>query len=102
MHRNAYTLDNVVNNATDWRTNETTLAQQLPGDTEVIALYAQDAWAAARRPQAHRGLARRVVRTCDGEQLARVAACTPGGGAACVPNGDGTFNKIGALRSPRA
>jgi iron complex outermembrane receptor protein len=23
-----------------------------------------------------------------------VATCTPGGGAACVPNGDGTFNKV--------
>ncbi|NJS36123.1 MAG: TonB-dependent receptor, partial [Brachymonas sp.] len=44
LHRNAYKLRNTVRDATDWRSNETTLNQQYQGNTEVVALYAQDAW----------------------------------------------------------
>ena len=44
LHRNAYTLRNVVNEASDWRNTETTLNQRYEGETTVTALYAQDAW----------------------------------------------------------
>lgn len=44
LHRNQYRLNNVVNDATDWRNNETTLNQKYTGQTQVTALYAQDAW----------------------------------------------------------
>jgi iron complex outermembrane receptor protein len=44
LHRNQYKLQNVVNNSSDWRNNETTLNQNYYGKTTVTALYAQDAW----------------------------------------------------------
>jgi len=44
LHRNQYQLDNIVNNASDWRTTETTLNQSYYGTTTVTALYGQDAW----------------------------------------------------------
>ncbi|MDP2370805.1 TonB-dependent receptor [Rhodoferax sp.] len=44
LHRNQYTLMNVVNRASDWRTTETTLDQSYQGKTAITALYAQDAW----------------------------------------------------------
>lgn len=44
LHRNQYTLMNVVNNASDWRISETTLDQSYQGKTAIAALYAQDAW----------------------------------------------------------
>jgi iron complex outermembrane receptor protein len=44
LHRNQYKLQNVVNNSTDWRNNETTLNQNYYGKTTITALYAQDAW----------------------------------------------------------
>ncbi len=44
LHRNQYTLQNVVNNSSDWRNSETTLNQNYYGKTTVTALYAQDAW----------------------------------------------------------
>ncbi|MFN7727077.1 MAG: TonB-dependent receptor [Rubrivivax sp.] len=44
LHRNAYKLNNVVNNASDWRNTETSLSQRYTGRTTVSALYAQDAW----------------------------------------------------------
>jgi iron complex outermembrane recepter protein len=44
LHRNAYTLRNVVNDASDWRSTETSLNQRYEGETTVTALYAQDAW----------------------------------------------------------
>jgi iron complex outermembrane receptor protein len=49
FHRNAYTLDNLVNAAADWRTDEDALLQRYRGRTEVLAFYAQDAWALAER-----------------------------------------------------
>ncbi|WP_084690616.1 TonB-dependent receptor [Comamonas granuli] len=44
LHRNQYQLDNIVNNASDWRTTETTLNQSYYGTTTITALYGQDAW----------------------------------------------------------
>jgi iron complex outermembrane receptor protein len=44
LHRNQYTLQNVINNAPDWRGAETTLNQNYYGKTTITALYAQDAW----------------------------------------------------------
>ena len=44
LHRNQYTLQNVVNNAPDWRGAETTQNQNYYGKTTITALYAQDAW----------------------------------------------------------
>ncbi len=44
LHRNQYKLQNVVNNAPDWRGAETTLNQNYYGKTTITALYAQDAW----------------------------------------------------------
>ena len=44
VHRNQYKLQNVVNNASDWRSTETTLNQNYYGQTTISALYAQDAW----------------------------------------------------------
>ncbi len=44
LHRNDYHLNNVVNNATDWRNAESTLNQNYDGKTTISALYGQDAW----------------------------------------------------------
>lgn len=44
LHRNNYRLNNIVNNASDWRSTETTLNQSYVGNTVVTAAYAQDAW----------------------------------------------------------
>ena len=44
LHRNQYRLENVVNNACDWRNNETTLNQNYYGKTTITAVYAQDTW----------------------------------------------------------
>lgn len=93
-HRNAYSLTNVVNNAGDWRFDETTLAQRYRGETEVWALYAQDAWQLHDEIRLTLGWRAERFRTFDGEQLARVASCAPGAGATCELNGDGSFNKI--------
>jgi len=98
-HRNAYSLTNVVNNSTDWRSNETTLAQRYRGDTEIWALYAQDAWELADDWKLTLGWRAERFRTFDGEQLARVASCRPSAGATCEPNGDGSANKVVAYPS---
>ncbi len=47
LHRNQYTLRNVVNNAADWRNSQDAINQYFKGNTQVLALYAQDAWAIA-------------------------------------------------------
>ncbi len=44
LHRNEYKLNNLVTNASDWRTTETTLDQRYTGSTTITALYGQDAW----------------------------------------------------------
>lgn len=95
LHRNAYKLKNVVNNATDWRSNdtETTLNQDYRGETEINALYAQDAWALNKDLKLTAGLRSERFQASNGEQLVRVSSCTPAAGVACADNGDGTFNK---------
>jgi iron complex outermembrane receptor protein len=92
-HRNAYTLDNAVRDAPDWRYTETTLAQRFQGRTRVLAFYAQDAWTLTEDLKLTLGWRAEWFRTFDGEQLVRVGACTPASGVVCVPNGDGTFDK---------
>jgi iron complex outermembrane recepter protein len=69
FHRNAYVLDNVVNAAADWRTDEDALLQRYRGRTEVLAFYAQDAWALAERLKLTLGWRAERYRTWDGEQL---------------------------------
>lgn len=45
LHRNAYTLDNVVKRTTSqWQDEETTDEQFYQGQTGITAVYAQDAW----------------------------------------------------------
>jgi len=94
VHRNAYTLKNVVDDASDWRGAETTLNQRYRGETQVIALYAQDAWKLRDDLKVTFGWREEWFRTFDGEQLVHVATCTVAPGAVCDPIGDGMFNKI--------
>lgn len=93
-HRNVYRLDNVVRNSTDWRSNETTLAQQYVGRTAVNALYAQDVVQVTGRVAVTLGLRSEWFSTWDGAQTARVNSCVATTGATCQSNGDGTFNKV--------
>jgi iron complex outermembrane receptor protein len=92
-HRNGYTLDNVVRNADDWRTGEDELSQRFRGRTRIFAFYAQDAWSLRDDLKLTLGWRGEWFRTFEGEQLVRVGSCTPAAQVACVPNGDGTFNK---------
>jgi iron complex outermembrane receptor protein len=93
VHRNAYLFQNVVRNSSDWRSNETSLAQEFIGRTAIHAFYAQDVVAVGDAVKLTLGWRAEHFETWDGSQVVRVNACTPGGGAACTPNGDGTFNK---------
>ena len=99
LHRNAYSLDNTVNDASDWRSAEDALAQRYRGESEVLAFYAQDAWRLSRDLKLTLGWRAERFRTKGGEQLARVATCRESGGAVCVPNGSGAFNKTVAYDS---
>jgi iron complex outermembrane receptor protein len=94
LHRNTYELRSWVNNASDWRSVETTLSQRYQGDSEVNALYVQDQWQMSDDLQLTIGLRSERYETTDGEQLVRVASCTAGDHVTCVNNGDGTSNKI--------
>lgn len=97
LHRNAYVLDSPTANATDWRHDETTLAQRYAGRTQVHAVYGQDAWKLRDELTLTLGLRHEQFKTVDGLQLTRVAnaaACVPGALTVCVPNGDGSANKI--------
>jgi len=98
-HRNAYTLTNVVNDARDWRGDETGLAQSYRGETEVWALYAQDAWPLRDDLKLTLGWRGERFSTFDGEQQVRVAACSPGAGATCQPGADGSTYKTVAYPS---
>ena len=62
-------LDNLVNAAADWRTDEDALLQRYRGRTEVLAFYAQDAWALGERFKLTLGWRAERYRTWDGEQL---------------------------------
>ena len=69
LHRNAYTLDNTVDHASDWRSTETDRAQYYRGKTEVTALYAQDAWRLSDDLKLTAGLREERYRAFDGEQF---------------------------------
>ena len=68
LHRNEYTLANVVNNASDWRNTETTLNQSYRGKTAITALYAQDAWRLTQTLNLTAGLRYEQFRAFDGSQ----------------------------------
>lgn len=70
LHRNTYTLDNTVSNASDWRQTETGLSQFYRGKTEVTALYAQDTWRLRDDLKFIFGLREEQYRTFDGSQFA--------------------------------
>lgn len=93
IHRNGYTLDNAVTNASDWRSVETSLSQRYLGETEIVALYAQDAVVLRHDLKLTLGLRSEFYRTFDGRQVVRVATCVPSAEAECVPTGDNAFNK---------
>jgi iron complex outermembrane recepter protein len=69
LHRNAYTLDNTVDNASDWRSTETGVAQAYRGKTEVTAWYAQDAWRLGDDLKLTGGLREERYQAFDGEQF---------------------------------
>lgn len=97
IHRNAYELNNIVNNASDWRSTETTLNQLFLGNTEIRAFYAQDVWKLSDTLKLTTGVRFERFEAFDGEQMRRVSSCAPGTGAGfvatCTSNGDGTFNR---------
>lgn len=71
LHRNAYKLDNRVGNVTggDWRADDGLLSQYYRGRTEVVALYAQDAWHLADDWKLTLGWREERFRAFDGSQL---------------------------------
>ena len=68
LHRNQYTLSNVVNNASDWRNAETTLNQNYQGKTAITAVYVQDAWRINPALTLTGGLRYEQFRAFDGSQ----------------------------------
>jgi len=68
LHRNSYQLENVVNNASDWRNTETTLNQSYYGKTTITALYGQDAWKLAPEWVLTSGLRLESFEASDGSQ----------------------------------
>ena len=77
LHRNAYKLDNTVTEPSDWRQGEGALAQYYRGKTEVIALYAQDAWRLQDDLKLTLGWREEQFRAFDGHQR---------GGTVVAPN----------------
>ena len=69
LHRNDYHLNNVVNNATDWRNSETTLNQNYDGKTTISALYGQDAWQMTPDLMLTLGLRQEQFTSYDGSQF---------------------------------
>jgi iron complex outermembrane receptor protein len=69
LHRNQYKLQNVVNNSSDWRNNETTLNQNYYGTTTITALYAQDAWKMSPALVLTTGLRFESFESADGSQF---------------------------------
>ncbi|MDO9005394.1 MAG: TonB-dependent receptor [Aquabacterium sp.] len=71
LHRNAYKLDNTVADTTaNWQQGEGTLSQYYRGKTEVIALYAQDAWRLQDDLKLTLGWREEQFRAFDGSQFA--------------------------------
>ncbi|MBC7698998.1 TonB-dependent receptor, partial [Aquabacterium sp.] len=70
LHRNAYKLDNTVAATTNWRQGEGTLSQYYRGKTEVVALYAQDAWRLQDDLKLTLGWREEQFRAFDGSQFA--------------------------------
>jgi len=68
LHRNQYTLVNIVNDANDWRNTETVLNQNYQGKTAITALYAQDAWRITPALTLTGGLRYEQFRAFDGSQ----------------------------------
>jgi iron complex outermembrane receptor protein len=69
LHRNAYKLDNTVDNTTDWRQGDGPQTQYYRGQTEVVALYAQDAWRLHDDLKLTLGWREEQFRAFDGDQL---------------------------------
>ena len=70
LHRNAYKLDNTVENTSDWRSSiGGPLTQYYRGQTEVTALYAQDAWRLHDDLKLTLGWREEQFRAFDGSQL---------------------------------
>jgi iron complex outermembrane recepter protein len=69
LHHNEYTLKNVVRDATDWRSNETTLNQSYRGKTSVLAAYAQDVFKVSPDVQATWGIRQEQFKQQDGQQF---------------------------------
>ena len=99
LHRNAYVLNSPTRNAPDWRNTETTLSQFYTGRTEVLALYAQDAWKLRQDLTLTWGLRQEQFDSKAGEQMVRANTCSPSPQASCVNNGDGSFNRTVAYGS---
>lgn len=100
VHRNAYVLSSVVNDATDWRTTETTLNNRSVGETTVQALYAQDAWKISESLKLTAGLRYERFKTFDGQQTltATNAACAAAAAAdstiSCAPKPGSATNSL--------
>jgi iron complex outermembrane recepter protein len=69
LHRNQYKLNNVVNDASDWRNNETTANQRYSGQTNVLAFYAQDTWKLSPDLLLTAGVRHERFNQTDGEQF---------------------------------
>ncbi len=69
LHRNGYTLDSRVHAAADWRGELGARTQFYGGRTEVVALYAQDAWRFADDWLLTLGWREERFKTFDGQQM---------------------------------
>lgn len=69
LHRNAYTLKNIVNKASDWRGTETMLDQNYFGRTRITALYVQDAWRVSDAWRLTAGVRQERFETWGGSQF---------------------------------
>jgi iron complex outermembrane receptor protein len=69
LHRNGYKLDSRVQAATDWRGELGARTQFYGGKTEVVALYAQDAWRFADDWLLTLGWREERFKTFDGQQM---------------------------------
>lgn len=68
LHRNQYQLQNLVNNASDWRSVETSLNQNYTGKSTITALYGQHAWKLSPELTLTAGLRLESFESQDGSQ----------------------------------